>query len=252
MPTRPLSTFPCLSFPHVLTKIGHRGRASLWPPPRTPRPWRRHVLSPVECAKSLPDVHAGQPDPPALPPGHRRPPGTPPSPARTRSTEPIPGRTPPAAAPAASPHRGRAGGATGTVSPCPPCHRGLARRGVARGPAPQPRPRCQAGAAGRNGAVRWNLGAGGDGAAGGGRARHVAAYVRRVQGRTAGHRGHRRGDTEPPPRRALGHGPARPRGHGTCVCGDRRHGGRSPAVPRAPRIAAGCRGCPLATLLPAR
>lgn len=58
-------------------------------------------------------------------------------------------------------------------------------------------------AAERKGAVRWNLGAGGDGAAGGGRARHVAAYVRKVQGRTGrrpGRWGHRHGDTEPPPR----------------------------------------------------
>lgn len=48
-----------------------------------------------------------------------------------------------------------------------------------------PGPDAHRSAAERNGAVRWNLGAGGDAAAGGGHAQHVAAYVRRVQGRTA-------------------------------------------------------------------
>lgn len=85
MPTRPLSTFPCLSFPRVPTQtpcpaVGSQvPEQPLAPSPHTgaaaARPRRRHVLSPVECAKSLPDVHGGQPDPPPLPPGW--PPGTP-------------------------------------------------------------------------------------------------------------------------------------------------------------------------------
>lgn len=158
--------------------------------------------------------------------------------------------------------QGAAGGATRTGRPCP--HPTEAPQtghgGVARGPAPHPRPRCQAGAAERKGAVRWNLGAGGDGAAGGGRARHVAAYVRRVQGRTArqpGHRGHRQGDTEPPPRTRAGHagvglptaqlGTARPCRHGTCVWAQGTwarlcwSGGTGPQQPpRSPHITAGC------------
>ncbi|XP_068852237.1 proline-rich protein 2-like [Aphelocoma coerulescens] len=53
------------------------------------RPRRRHVLSPVECAKSLPDVHGGRSDPPPLPPG--QPPGTGDPRAQHRGTEPITG-----------------------------------------------------------------------------------------------------------------------------------------------------------------
>lgn len=87
MPTGPLSTFPCLSFPRELTTTRSGTLAQSWAarpgqsqpgaasgplppslPPCTPGPRRRHVLSPVECAKSLPDVHGGQRDPPALPP----------------------------------------------------------------------------------------------------------------------------------------------------------------------------------------
>ncbi|XP_066060896.1 basic salivary proline-rich protein 1-like [Chamaea fasciata] len=54
------------------------------------RPRRRHVLSPVECAKSLPDVHGGQPDPPPLPPGQLPATGDPR--AQPHGTEPIPSR----------------------------------------------------------------------------------------------------------------------------------------------------------------
>lgn len=109
MPTRPLTTFPCLSFPRVLTRArldtlagrGQPGRGTpspeqpLAPSPHTgaaaARPRRRHVLSPVECAKSLPDVHGGQSDPPPLPPG--QPPGTGDPRAQHRGTEPITSRT---------------------------------------------------------------------------------------------------------------------------------------------------------------
>lgn len=169
--------------------------------------------------KSLPDVHGGQPDPPPLPPATGDPRGrhrARPHPHPSRPVPvPVPRRRGPEASPGARARHRRChkdkGGRVPFVAEAP---QKLGRGGVVRGPAPHPRSRCQAGAAGRKGAVRWNLGAGGDGAARGGRARHVAAYVRRVQGRTArrpGHRGHRRGDTEPPPARSGGCEAGRPR-----------------------------------------
>lgn len=157
MPTRPLSTFPCLSFPRALTRTrldtvagnGQPGRGNpspeqpLAPSPHTraaaARPRRRHVLSPVECAKSLPDVHGGQPDPPPLPPGQPPATGDPehsptgPSPSAAAS---CPATAPSPVCPAASRHRGpavprqrggqessgcqgAAGAATRTGWPCP-------------------------------------------------------------------------------------------------------------------------------------
>lgn len=140
-------------------------------------------------------------------------------------------------------HRGRA------VSPCPHPTRpvspqpewgpALAQRGCA-GSCPAPRALVPGRrAAERNGAVRWNLGAGGDGAAGGGRARHVAAYVRRVQGRTGrrpGRQGHRRGDAGPPP-----HTRRRVRGQTRTLRAARGTDGHCPA-PWARHVCARARG----------
>lgn len=311
----PAALLLCLSFLHVPGRArqdtGPGAGSAAWAPtarcghqplPSTPglpaaaRPSRRHVLSPEECAKSLPDVHDGRTTAPsvALQGGQwalgtlQHPPGAEPVPGRIlpghrAQTQPVPqhrdaevwqgtgsraGRTLGCQGVNRRCHRGRA------VSPCPHPTRprsprpewgpALAQRGCA-GSCPAPRALVPGRrAAERNGAVRWNLGAGGDGAAGGGRARHVAAYVRRVQGRTGrrpGRQGHRRGDAGPPPhtRRRVrgqtrtpraargtdGHCPApwarhvcaraRGRGH-TCA----KVGGQGPAGP----LVSPCCWCP--------
>lgn len=199
--------------------------------PAAARPSHRHVLSPEECAKSLPDVRGSQPTTPsAAHRGGHRAPRTPRCPAVGLPMGPEPllaesclAAGPGLSQPVASGRRGLAGhwqqsgqdsgvpgrgrevragqGCVPSVpipprphSPHPAWGPAPARWGRA-GSCPAPlAPVPGRSAAEQKGAVRWNLGDGGDGAAGGGCARHVATYVRRVQGRTGrqpGRRGHR-------------------------------------------------------------
>ncbi|KAM9656797.1 uncharacterized protein ACIBXB_009047 [Morphnus guianensis] len=228
--------------------------------PAAARPSRRHVLSREECAKSLPDVRGGQPATPSTAHrGGRRAPGTPHRPIAglPAGPNPSPDRSCLATGPSPSlsrgvgvPRRGREvslgqGCVPGvTVLPRPrsprPARGPVSARWGRAGSCPAPPvPVPGRSAAKRKGAVRWNLGAGGDGAAGGGRARHVAAYVRKVQGRTGrrpGRWGHRHGDTEPPPR-TCGRLRSRTRALGAA----RGAAGRCPAL-WARHVRAGARG----------
>ncbi|XP_031456387.1 proline-rich receptor-like protein kinase PERK2, partial [Phasianus colchicus] len=125
-------------FPHR-TQQRWAGPAAAPSPHTTARPGRRHALSPEECTKSLPDARG-----------------------------PPPGWAPPKPPPTLQ-HRGATAGpvplwdaSAGWVPTSP--------RGVRWGRAVPPVPSAHHGRSGAEAAVRWNLGAGGDSAAGGDRA----------------------------------------------------------------------------------
>lgn len=137
------------------------------PSPRTAaRPGRRHALSPEECTKSLPDARGPPPDwaPPPRPP-----------PTLQHRGAPCPSGMRPWGG-GRRPHAGSHGVVLCPPSPVPIT--GAAERKRLSDGIWVPAVTAQ-----REGTVPG----------------HVAAYVRRVQGRTARRWGHRRGDTRPPP-----------------------------------------------------